>query len=158
MTTNWKVGDKFKVIGNSRDNFEIGSIVEFVDDAGAGLVLCRGIWNEKEENLYMHKDELVPLKDMVNSPSHYKRGKIECIDAIEAALSPEEFIGYLKGNILKYTWRNGHKDVPEQEARKAAWYNNKLIECLKTKQNPVEQAQTVSGGFSGTSDAMIHIK
>ena len=33
----------------------------------------------------------------INSPSHYNQGRIECIDAIEAMLSIEEYIGYLRG-------------------------------------------------------------
>ena len=45
------------------------------------------------------------MTDAVNNPSHYNSGGIECIAAIQAALTPEEFRGYLKGNILKYTWR-----------------------------------------------------
>ena len=33
--------------------------------------------------------------DPVNKPSHYTQGEIECIDAIEAALGPEGFQGFL---------------------------------------------------------------
>ena len=43
--------------------------------------------------------------DNVNNPSHYQSNKMECIDAIEAQLTPEEFRGFLKGNIAKYLWR-----------------------------------------------------
>ena len=43
--------------------------------------------------------------DMVNSPPHYTSNLIECIDAIEASMSDEEFQGYLKGNCMKYLWR-----------------------------------------------------
>ena len=43
--------------------------------------------------------------DAVNHPSHYASGGIECISAIEAQLSPEEFQGYLRGNVVKYVWR-----------------------------------------------------
>ena len=32
--------------------------------------------------------------DIVNNPPHYNQAGIECIDAIEAALSPEELRGY----------------------------------------------------------------
>ncbi|MFN9911697.1 MAG: DUF3310 domain-containing protein, partial [Pirellulaceae bacterium] len=39
--------------------------------------------------------------DLVNHPPHYKAGGIETIDFIEAKLTREEFIGYLKGNALK---------------------------------------------------------
>ena len=67
------------------------------------------------------------MSDPVNSPDHYTQGGIECIDAIQAALSPEEFRGYLRGNILKYNWRCRHKGGVE-DARKAMWYLTKLIE------------------------------
>jgi hypothetical protein len=60
-------------------------------------------------------------KDAVN-PSHYKRGDIECIDAMRASLTPEEFRGYCKGNVMKYLWRHGEKDDTVQEANKASWY------------------------------------
>ena len=39
----------------------------------------------------------------------YKHGDVECIDAIRAALTPEEFRGFCKGNVLKYVWRERHK-------------------------------------------------
>jgi len=42
-------------------------------------------------------------------PAHYNQGKIECIEAIKSALTPEEYRGFLKGNILKYVWRERHK-------------------------------------------------
>jgi hypothetical protein len=45
-----------------------------------------------------------------DSPNdHYRRGDIECIDAIRAALTDEEWRGFCKGNVLKYTWREKHK-------------------------------------------------
>ena len=42
--------------------------------------------------------------DPIN-PSHYKKGDVECIEAIRASLTKEAFMGYLKGNALKYLWR-----------------------------------------------------
>jgi hypothetical protein len=45
---------------------------------------------------------LVKTSEAVNSPAHYTNGKVECIDAIESMLTRDEFIGYLRGNILKY--------------------------------------------------------
>jgi len=65
--------------------------------------------------------------DSVNSPSHYTHGSIETIDCIESALSPEEFRGYLKGNILKYTHREKFKGQTES-LLKAEWYIKRLID------------------------------
>ena len=65
--------------------------------------------------------------DKVNNPSHYTQGGIECIDAMEAMLSRDEFIGYLRGNIFKYQWRYKDKNGME-DLKKANWYSAKLIE------------------------------
>lgn len=74
-----------------------------------------------------HDYEGETMPDNVNHPPHYKQGDIECIDAIRAALTPEEFRGYCKGNMLKYTWRERHKGGDES-VQKALWYGNKLLE------------------------------
>jgi hypothetical protein len=63
--------------------------------------------------------------DMVNEPPHYTQGGIECIDAIRAALTPEEFRGFCKGNAIKYSWREKLKGGDE-DLKKAAWYLAKV--------------------------------
>jgi len=68
--------------------------------------------------------------DLVNHPPHYKAGGIETIDFIEAKLTREEFIGYLKGNALKYASRVGKKDNADIDAGKMAWYAMKLRDML----------------------------
>ncbi|BCV03513.1 MAG: hypothetical protein CM15mV68_470 [uncultured marine virus] len=67
--------------------------------------------------------------DMVNDPPHYNTGSIECIDAIQAALTPTEFRGYCKGNNLKYTWREHYKGEDE-DLKKAAWYLDRLLKSI----------------------------
>tara|TARA_R100000388_G_scaffold83882_1_gene62857 strand:+ start:313 stop:600 length:288 start_codon:yes stop_codon:yes gene_type:complete len=67
--------------------------------------------------------------DMVNNPPHYNEAGIECIDAIQAALTPIEFRGYCKGNNLKYTWREHYKGEDE-DLRKAAWYLDRLLKSI----------------------------
>ena len=62
--------------------------------------------------------------DSVN-PSHYKTGGVECIDYLRAKLTPEEFRGYLKGNVIKYLSREGRKGGSEDLA-KASWYASML--------------------------------
>jgi hypothetical protein len=68
--------------------------------------------------------------DLVNHPPHYKAGGIETIDFIQAKLTREEYIGYLKGNALKYASRVGKKDDAEVDAGKMAWYAMKLRDML----------------------------
>ena len=69
-------------------------------------------------------------KDMVNSPPHYNKNKIECIDAIESA-TDIGFENYLQGNIIKYVWRYRYKNGVE-DLEKAQWYLNKLIKRVLT--------------------------
>ena len=60
-----------------------------------------------------------------NHPAHYG-GRVECIDAIQSAMTPAEFVGYCRGNVLKYTWRAGKKGPARVDLSKAAWYLDKL--------------------------------
>lgn len=78
-------------------------------------------------------DELpvVYKPDVVNHPSHYTNGKVECIDAIESATVGKTGIeAVCVANVIKYLWRyedkNGREDI-----KKAQWYLNKLIEVKK---------------------------
>jgi hypothetical protein len=66
----------------------------------------------------------------VNHPDHYNAGGIECIDAIEAALTPEEFRGFCKGNALKYLWRERGKGSDE-DLKKGAWYMKRALEVAE---------------------------
>lgn len=59
--------------------------------------------------------------DEVNHPPHYLVGGIEVIDYIKAKLTPEEFRGYLKGNVIKYISRADHKNGMIDWG-KADWY------------------------------------
>tara|TARA_R100001460_G_scaffold52489_7_gene91327 strand:+ start:1407 stop:1676 length:270 start_codon:yes stop_codon:yes gene_type:complete len=83
------------------------------------------IWSDQES-----KEEV--KEDVVNKPKHYNQGGIECIDAIEAMLTHEEFVGYLRGNSLKYRWRFRYKNGKE-DLLKAQWYENKLFKILEEK-------------------------
>ena len=82
---------------------------------------------------YMQRMADGPQADMVNSPPHYNQGEIECIDAIEAALGPEGFRAYCRGNGIKYLWRaelkhkSQTKEISEDWA-KANWYINRAMQ------------------------------
>lgn len=73
------------------------------------------------------------MHDNVNHPSHYTEGKVECIDAIEAAvtgLTGEEAV--LVGQVIKYVWRWKKKNGAE-DLRKAQWYLNRLTEKVESQ-------------------------
>lgn len=69
--------------------------------------------------------------DMVNNPEHYTFGGIETVDYLRAKLTKEEFVGWCRGNALKYLSRAGHKDEELQEYRKAAKYIEWIIDTMK---------------------------
>ena len=73
----------------------------------------------------------MPDIDLVNSPAHYVSGGIQCIDAIKASMSKLEYEGFLKGNLIKYTWRYRDKGGV-QDLRKANWYLDRLIKSHET--------------------------
>lgn len=68
--------------------------------------------------------------DNVNRPKHYLKGGLECIQVIKAQLTPEQYKGYLYGNVLKYMWRWQDKNGLE-DLRKAAKYLEWLQEEVK---------------------------
>jgi hypothetical protein len=56
------------------------------------------------------------MTDKVYAPDHYQ-GTHQCIDEIKAMLTEEEFIGFLKGNIIKYRFRANKKNGAEDMAK-----------------------------------------
>lgn len=68
------------------------------------------------------------MPDVVNHPEHYGADTpYECIKVLEAWMSKEQFVGFLKGNVIKYLCRSEKKNGIE-DLKKAQWYINKLVE------------------------------
>lgn len=65
--------------------------------------------------------------DNVNHPSHYTANGIECIEAIRASMTADQFCGYLKGNIIKYLWRYELKGKMIEDLQKASFYLTRLL-------------------------------
>ena len=78
---------------------------------------------------FLNQEPKQEAADMVNNPPHYTNGVIECIDAIKASLTPQQYAGYLRGNVLKYLWRYDRKGGAE-DLRKARTYLEWLIEAV----------------------------
>ena len=72
--------------------------------------------------------------DMVNHPSHYNQGSIECIDALKAAtVSKTGIEAICTANAIKYLWRYEEKNGIE-DVKKARWYIDRLIKELEEKE------------------------
>jgi len=69
--------------------------------------------------------------DNVNKPNHYRKGNVECIDAIKSACE-HGYEYYLQGNIIKYVWRYKHKNGLE-DLLKAEMYLKEIKKIKKKK-------------------------
>jgi hypothetical protein len=74
------------------------------------------------------------ITEAVDHPPHYNKGDIETIDYIVDVLDTEGALKYCHGNVLKYTGsRLFSKGKTVEDARKAIWYLNKIVELLESK-------------------------
>ena len=69
----------------------------------------------------------ITADDLQISGNHYKEMPVQPWAVMEAVLTPEEFRGFLKGNIIKYSMRAGRKDGSD-DGGKAKHYIQKLQE------------------------------
>lgn len=133
--------DQAAIIWKRENKKTIASAVESVNDKVASAEIARqsdiGFKeilecepNQKTIHAMKEADSIIAAnieEDNVNHPSHYASSEIECIDAMRAMLGREQFIGYLRGNMLKYQWRYQKKNGIE-DLKKSEWYLNKLLE------------------------------
>jgi hypothetical protein len=59
---------------------------------------------------------------------HYNRGTVQPIDFFEGSFTPEEYRGFLKGQIVKYISRYRYKGTPMSDLTKAVQYLEWLCE------------------------------
>lgn len=65
--------------------------------------------------------------------THYQVGSKQPIEIMQEVMSPEEFQGFCRGNVIKYALRLGHKDDPVKEAGKIEQYAKWLRMALEGK-------------------------
>ena len=110
-----------------------------------GRFVCFSDWedypNDIEKNYEIifgkteDTEEKKKTEDMVNHPSHYTHGGVECIDAITSALSSYEdsVDSWLVGQVIKYLWRAPLKGKYDEDIKKAQFYLNRLVEKIDKK-------------------------
>ena len=81
------------------------------------------------------------MADNVFHPSHYTDGGIETIEFIRAKLTAEEFVGYCKGNGLKYISRSGKKGDSAEDLDKAIVYLTWGAERIRQADLDAEKAK-----------------
>lgn len=70
------------------------------------------------------------MVDNVNKPDHYQGDGVECIDAIRAMSTADEFQGHCRANVVKYLWRWRSKGGAES-LKKARVYLDWMIESVE---------------------------
>lgn len=109
----YSVGDRFKCVNSD-------GVQEY--DGGE----CQSVIIAQREPVTSANDT-----DVVNHPSHYTQGGIECIDAITAATVGKTGIeAVCVANVVKYLWRYEEKNGLE-DVKKARWYLERLISELE---------------------------
>jgi hypothetical protein len=88
-------------------------------------------------------DTLKACSDAVHHPRHYTQGKVECIDALEAATV--ELVGIeavCTAAAVKYLWRWKRKNGAE-DLKKARWYIDRLLAHLETPEQVPSLAEAL---------------
>ena len=78
--------------------------------------------------------ELIDKKEQEKHEEHYDEHYVSAhqpIETMQANMSHDEFIGFLKGNIIKYVCRLGKKDNIEKETAKIKRYAEWLEQAVK---------------------------
>ena len=84
---------------------------------------------KEDEDVKEMEEEPEEYHDPVHRPEHYMQGHIETIDKIKLLLTPEEYLGYLKGNVIKYD-RAPFKGNMEQDYDKQKVYYEWALEQM----------------------------
>lgn len=64
--------------------------------------------------------------DEIHHPAHYEKDGMQVIEVLRAFLTEEQYIGYCRGNQLKYLLRMFDKDTPTKNVGKSNWYGERL--------------------------------
>lgn len=72
--------------------------------------------------------------DCVDKPIHYTVGGYEAIDVIKAKLTPEEWVGGLKWQVLKYLMRANYKGQHNNDCLKAEYYAKELGNAIRSNE------------------------
>lgn len=126
----YKVGDRFKLLKDLPSLFfRKDDIVELYKDEGSMTPMFRRLDDYKLAFLHLDSLESIDTETSKNCPEHYDN-IIQPWEYMQSCMSPEEFRGYLRGNVIKYISRYMKKDRIK-DLDKAKHYLEELIEFEK---------------------------
>lgn len=110
-------GERVKVL-DFLENFVHYEVLE----SGERFYCGYGYWEKNAKHIVVKMQD-IEVKEMVNHPSHYNKGKYEVIDVIE-----DWRLGFSLGNAIKYIARCEHKGNKKQDLEKAIFYLKRELE------------------------------
>lgn len=113
--TSLKVGDVVHVVPNT------------IKPTGIDVITPKGF----PAFMFFHQLDCVPANK--GSNQHYQT-KVQPIETMQANMTHEELIGFLKGNIIKYACRCGRKDEVKKETAKIKQYAQWLDDVANGKE------------------------
>jgi len=72
----------------------------------------------------------IGMSERPNESKYYDAGEISVIDYMKSKLTPEQYKGFLLGNVLKYSGRANFKGTFKDDVRKCATYSRWLDELV----------------------------
>lgn len=111
------------------------------DDAPCSkcVAICNGIvsyWEERDEEteLQTAREVVEKIAEQRLQEEHFDEhyhDKVQPLEIMQEIMTPEEFRGFLFGNIIKYSCRCGKKDEPQKEFAKLRryreWYDKAVL-------------------------------
>lgn len=129
-----KVGETYVMNEDETDSFGDVVLVKKgakvrVETLHRDRILVQDLSKDKQGDgsWYVNTAALIPLEAERNA--HYITDH-QPIEVMQANMTHEELIGFLKGNIIKYACRCGRKDAPLKEAEKIKQYAEWLCVVL----------------------------
>lgn len=105
-------------------DYVYGEIQRNMDLAG---VLCYEVrLRGTDTYIVVNEDRVQKVEEYAKHDKHYLESVVEPIKVMEKLFTKEELKGFIKGNILKYRLRMGHKDDIQQEMDKIRVYEQWL--------------------------------
>lgn len=89
---------------------------------------------ERLGDKFLPEDDSLESPDGLASPDYYQVTTEQPIQIMRELMSQDEFIGFLWGNIIKYSMRLKRKDNPVSEAKKIKQYATWLVNVYDGKE------------------------
>jgi hypothetical protein len=80
--------------------------------------------------------------------AHYDRGSVQPIDFMEGNFTPDEYLGFLKGQVIKYISRFRYKGTPIADLEKAQTYLGWLREYYGRLSANFDDPKSLAGGMA----------